>query len=262
MSEFAEVEAPEAGDLVVGVVKRIERYGAYIDLLEYPGWGGLVHISEISLKWVRNIKDYLRENQREIFKVLRVDKASRQVDVSLRRVSQKEREWKILEWKRKQKVRRILSILAERSGKPEEEFRKKIVEPALKRNLSLYDVFLEVVEKDKFPKWMRLDEDEARLLIQLVKQEIKIKRATVKKTLFMSVPLGNGVEVIKKAAERGLQIARKDGAVSITTVGAPKYLLRVEAEDEEKAKQLIDKISSECIKIIREAGGRAELMEE
>ena len=247
MSEFAEVEAPEAGDLVVGVVKRIERYGAYIDLLEYPGWGGLVHISEISLKWVRNIKDYLRENQREIFKVLRVDKASRQVDVSLRRVSQKEREWK---------------ILAERSGKPEEEFRKKIVEPALKRNLSLYDVFLEVVEKDKLPKWMRLDEDEARLLIQLVKQEIKIKRATVKKTLFMSVPLGNGVEVIKKAAERGLQIARKDGAVSITTVGAPKYLLRVEAEDEEKAKQLIDKISSECIKIIREAGGRAELMEE
>ncbi|MCD6591530.1 MAG: S1 RNA-binding domain-containing protein, partial [Thaumarchaeota archaeon] len=61
MSEFVEVEAPKPGDLVIGLVKRIERYGAYLDLLEYPGWEGLVHISEISLKWIRNIRDYLRE---------------------------------------------------------------------------------------------------------------------------------------------------------------------------------------------------------
>ncbi|MCD6421710.1 MAG: S1 RNA-binding domain-containing protein, partial [Thaumarchaeota archaeon] len=72
MSEFVEVKAPKPGDLVVGVVKRVERYGAYLNLIEYPGWEGFVHISEISLKWIRNIRDYLRENQREVFKVLRV----------------------------------------------------------------------------------------------------------------------------------------------------------------------------------------------
>ena len=131
MSEFVEVEAPKPGDLVIGLVKRIERYGAYLDLLEYPGWEGLVHISEISLKWIRNIRDYLRENQREVFKVLRVDTRAKQADVSLRRVSQKEREWKILEWKRKQRLVRILNLLAERTGRSREELRKLIVELSL-----------------------------------------------------------------------------------------------------------------------------------
>ncbi|RLG07421.1 MAG: translation initiation factor IF-2 subunit alpha, partial [Thaumarchaeota archaeon] len=156
MSEFVEVEAPKPGDLVIGLVKRIERYGAYLDLLEYPGWEGLVHISEISLKWIRNIRDYLRENQREVFKVLRVDTHAKQADVSLRRVSQKEREWKILEWKRKQKLVRILNLLAERTGRSKEELRKLIVEPAMKRGLSLYDVFLDAVEEEKLPSWLKL----------------------------------------------------------------------------------------------------------
>ncbi len=259
MSEFVEAEAPEVGDLVIGVVKRIERYGAYLDLVEYPGWEGLVHISEISLKWIRNIRDYLRENQREVFKVLRVDKAAKQVDASLRRVTQKEREWKMLEWKRKQKLTRILSLLAERSGKSEEEIYSLIVEPAMKRDLSLYDVFVEIAEEEKLPKWMKLDEKTSQLLIQLIKQEIRIKRAILKGTLMLTVPTGNGVEIIRKAAERGLRLAGKGEVVSITSIGPPKYLLRVEAEDEEKARQLLEKVAAECIKVVQEAGGRGAL---
>ena len=259
MSEFVEAEAPEVGDLIVGVVKRIERYGAYLDLLEYPGWEGLVHISEISLKWVRNIRDYLRENQREVFKVLRVDKASKQVDASLRRVAQKEREWKLLEWKRKQKVKRIISLLAERSGKSEEELRASIIEPAMRRELSLYDVFVEILETRKLPRWMKLDEKTAQLLIKLVNQEIKLKRAILKGTLILTVPSGNGVEAIRKAAERGLKVAGSGELVSITTIGSPKYLVRVEAEDEEKAKKLLEKVASECIRVVQEAGGRGAL---
>jgi len=259
MSEFVKSEAPEAGELVIGVVKRVERYGAYLDLVEYPGWEGLVHISEISLKWIRNIRDYLRENQREVFKVLRVDRAAKQIDASLRRVTQKEREWKMLEWKRKQKLTRILGLLAERTGRTEDEVYSLIVKPAMKKNLSLYDVFVEIAEEEKLPRWMRLDEKTGQLLIQLIKQEIRIKRAIIKGTLMLTVPTGNGVEVIRKAAERGLRVASKGEVVSITSIGPPKYLLRVESEDGEKAKQLLEKVAAECIKVVEEAGGKGVL---
>ncbi|MCD6312930.1 MAG: S1 RNA-binding domain-containing protein [Thaumarchaeota archaeon] len=259
MSEFVEQNAPKVGDLVIGVVKRVERYGAYLDLVEYPGWEGLVHISEISLKWIRNIRDYLRENQKEVFKVLRVDRNARQADVSLRRVSHKERESKMLLWKRKQKLTRILSLLSERSGQPIEKLHELIVEPAIKRGLSLYDVFLESVDKDRLPNWMKLDKDLSGQLLQLIKQEIKLKQAVARGTLMMLVPKGDGIEVIREAVKKGLGAAERGSRVTITTIGAPKYLIRVEAEDQEKARRVLEKVAERCLSIVREAGGRGEL---
>ncbi|MCX8187360.1 MAG: S1 RNA-binding domain-containing protein [Nitrososphaeria archaeon] len=259
MSEFIEAESPEVGGLVIGLIKRVERYGAYLDLLEYPGWEGLVHVSEISLKWVRNIRDYLRENQREVFKVLRVDKASKQADVSLRRVTQKEREWKLLEWKRRQKVERVISLLAERSGKSIEELKTIIIEPARKQKISLYGVFVEALESGKLPEWMRLDEETANLLLKLINQEIKLRRAVLTGILTLTAPSGNGVEVIRKAIDQGLKAAGHGELVSITTIGSPRYMIRVEAEDEERAKELLESAASECIKIVQEAGGKGSL---
>lgn len=259
MSEFVEQDAPKVGDLVVGVVKRIERYGAYLDLIEYPGWEGLVHISEISLKWIRNIRDYLRENQREVFKVLRVDKNAKQADVSLRRVSHKERESKMLFWKRKQKLLGILNLLSERTCQPAEKLHELIVEPTMKRGLSLYDVFLEAVDRDKFPGWMKLDENLSEQLLQLIKQEIKLKQAVARGTLTMLVPRGDGIEIIREAIKRGLKAAGRAARVSITTIGAPKYLIRVEAEDRERARKILEKVAEECLSAVREAGGRGDL---
>lgn len=259
MSEFVEQNAPKVGDLVIGIVKRIERYGAYLDLVEYPGWEGLVHISEISLKWIRNIRDYLRENQREVFKVLRTDRNAKQADVSLRRVSYKERESKMLLWKRKQKLIRILSLLSERVGQPAEKLHAVIVEPARRRGLSLYDVFLEAIDRGKLPSWMKLDKSLSEQLLQLVKQEIKLKQAVIRGSLIMSVPRGDGVEVIRKAIRKGLEAAEGSARVTITTVGAPKYLVRVEAEDQERARKVLERVAEACLSTVRDAGGGGKL---
>ena len=87
MAELVRPDSPEIGELVIGVVKRVERYGVYVDLVESTGWEGFVHISEISLKRVRNIRDYRRERQREVFQVSRMNIDAKQADVSLSKVS-------------------------------------------------------------------------------------------------------------------------------------------------------------------------------
>lgn len=260
MAELVRADSPEIGELVIGVVKRVERYGVYVDLVEYPGWEGFVHISEISLKWVRNIRDYLRERQREVFKVLRMNVDAKQADISLRRVSKKERTQKLLEWKRTQRVMRVLHLLAERSGRNPEEINSMIAEPAAKRGLTLYDVFLDILDSGKIPKWMKLDKDLSKLLLESIKKEIKLKKIALKGTLKLSVFSGNGVEVIRKAIKEGLNAASKGETVSITTIGAPRYLIRVEADEEARAKELLEKVAERCIKVIKEAGGKAELV--
>ena len=258
MSELVERDAPVVDELVVGLVKRLERYGVYVDLLDYPGWEGFVHVSEISLKWIRNIRDYLKEGQRDVFRVLRVNPTTKQVDISYRRVSEREREERMKLWKRKQRLLRVLKLLSEKSGRSEEELKKLIVEPALKRGLSLYEVLLDAVEKERLPEWMKLDEDLAKSFMEIIGQEIKIKEVVVQGVLVMTVPSGDGVEVIKRAVARGLEAAKKE-EISITTMGAPKYLITVRTEDVETGRKIIQKVAETCLTVIKEAGGRGEL---
>lgn len=62
----------EVGSIVEGVVTGITHFGAFVELPD--GQTGLVHISEIADTYVRNIKDYLKENDRVKVKILSLDK--------------------------------------------------------------------------------------------------------------------------------------------------------------------------------------------
>lgn len=260
MAELLPREEPSTGDLVIGIVKTVEKYGVYVTLLDHPGWEGFVHISEISLKWVRNIRDYLREGQKEVFKVIRVNSGLRQVDLSLRRVGRKEKEEKLLEWKRYEKAQRVVSLLADRTGMTTEEVRKMLVDPVAKRGMKLFDLFMEILEQGSVPEWLNLDAKTAQRLIDLVKQEIKVKRVVIKGELMLRCRGGDGVLHIRKAVEEALKTAGRNEQVSITTKGPPRYIIRVEAETEERARELLREASERCIAVIRERGGEGELV--
>lgn len=61
----------EVGNIVDGKVTGITNFGAFIQLPE--GKTGLVHISEISEEYVKDIKDHLIENQEVKVKVLSME---------------------------------------------------------------------------------------------------------------------------------------------------------------------------------------------
>jgi len=58
----------EAGQIVEGVVVKITHYGAFVELSD--GKSGLVHISEIADTYVKDVRDYLKEQERIKVKVL------------------------------------------------------------------------------------------------------------------------------------------------------------------------------------------------
>src|SRR5215472_18294836 len=120
-AQTSENTFPEVGDLVVATVNKVEDYGAYVKLDEYAGIEGLVHISEISTTWVRNIRDHARQGQKLVLKVLRVNPNRNQIDLSLRRVTGREKSEKMLEWKKERKADAILRSAAEKLKKPEDD---------------------------------------------------------------------------------------------------------------------------------------------
>ncbi|MDJ0269879.1 MAG: S1 RNA-binding domain-containing protein [Aigarchaeota archaeon] len=254
-----EAHLPEIGELVVGKVMRIDRFAAYLILEDYPGVEAFVHISEISLKWVRNIRDYLREGQRDVFKVIRINPKALQVDVSLRRVSQRERTDKILAWKRKQKVAKILSTLRERAGISDEEIAELIKKPLGDEVDKIYDVFEKISEGEPASSFLpNLPEKIMQELEGLVRQKIKHKIAVIQGDLVMKCNGRNGAEAIRTTAREIEGLAGKKEEVSITVKGSPHYLLRIKAADQERAEELLEEVLRKAEELMKGFGGSVE----
>lgn len=65
----------EVGRVYIGKVVRIEDYGAFVEIL--PNVVGLLHISEISNKRIRSVREVLKEGQEVVVKVIAKDEFDR-----------------------------------------------------------------------------------------------------------------------------------------------------------------------------------------
>jgi S1 RNA binding domain protein len=75
------------GSVLEGVVRGITAFGAFVEL---PGGvTGLVHISEVADAYVRDVKDYLKEQDRVKVKVIHVDPKGK-IGLSIKQVGAQE----------------------------------------------------------------------------------------------------------------------------------------------------------------------------
>ncbi|HKH46759.1 MAG TPA: polyribonucleotide nucleotidyltransferase [Thermoanaerobaculia bacterium] len=68
-------EVPEVGKTYNGVVRRVEAYGAFVEIM--PGTDGLVHISELAPYRVREVSDLVKEGDEMAVKVINIDETGR-----------------------------------------------------------------------------------------------------------------------------------------------------------------------------------------
>ena len=69
------VEEPVVGKIYDGKIKRITEFGAFIEFL--PGKEGLCHISKISNRHIRSVRDVFTEDQEVKVKLIEIDKLGR-----------------------------------------------------------------------------------------------------------------------------------------------------------------------------------------
>lgn len=77
----------EVGSIVEGKVSGITKYGAFVALPE--GKTGMIHISEVSAEFVREIRDFLTENQQVRVKIINIDESGK-IALSLKRARAEE----------------------------------------------------------------------------------------------------------------------------------------------------------------------------
>ncbi len=72
----------EKGKIITGCVTGVENYGIFVTLDEY--YSGLIHISEISSNFVRNINDYVNIGETIKAKVVDTDDENYHVKLSIK----------------------------------------------------------------------------------------------------------------------------------------------------------------------------------
>jgi translation initiation factor 2 subunit 1 len=250
-------EWPEAGDLVIATVVRITDYGAYVRLDEYEDKEGLLHVSEVASRWVRNIRDYVREGQKVVLKVLRVHAEKGHVDLSRRRVTKREKKEKLLFWKKDRKAESLLRTAAEKLNISFEEAYAK-AGALIEKSFGGLHEGLERTAKEGAGVLLELgiDKDLAVTLEEIAKEKITISLVNVKGILELQDAEPKGVLIIKDVLKKAQEMGESEGAeVKIYLVSPPKYRIVVSAEDYKSAEGALDKATKSAVKHIEKSGG-------
>jgi translation initiation factor 2 subunit 1 len=255
-------EWPEIGYLVIATIETVTDYGAYAKLDEYNK-RGLLHVSEISSSWIRNIRDFVREGQKMVLKVLRVDMEKGHIDLSLRRVTKREKIEKIKSWKKDRKAEALLRGVAEKVGLSNEEVYEK-AGTLIEEKYGLYEGFEKVVKEGiEVLTKIGVPEDLAKAFAEVAQERIRVKLVKVKGIIEVRCMKPNGVRIIQEAFLNAKKAEKtKDADVRFYVVAAPKYSVEVLAENYKRAEEVLQKVSQSVVSNVIEAGGEGTFRRE
>ncbi|MCR4369113.1 MAG: translation initiation factor IF-2 subunit alpha [archaeon] len=248
-------EMPEPGEIVIGKISKVLNYGVFLDLMEYEGMQGFVHISNVSSSWIKNIRNFVKEGQIRAGKVLAVNPEKRQIDISLTKVSPSQQRSKIEGYKQGKRAQKLVELLAENTKTDFDTAWAEVAEPLLERHDSLYDAFQLILVKgddalEGIPKkWVAP-------LKELVEKNIELPEKSVRGRLVLNMPGPSGVESVKLALEAGQKKGGK--RVEIFYEGSGKYAVKVSSADYKSAEKLLKDVSDEIASSAKSLGGKTE----
>ncbi|MBD3189358.1 MAG: translation initiation factor IF-2 subunit alpha [Candidatus Heimdallarchaeota archaeon] len=255
---------PEPNELVVATVRDVVGHGCYVSLDEYNNQTAYVHISEISRTWVKNIRNHVREGQRIVAKVLRVDPQKGHVDLSIKRVPEQMKKVKILEAKRAQTANKLLEMIAEQLPKSKRKDFSKVKEIFYVNFDSLYDAleFATTNSAEELEK-LGIDKEWAEKIYEIASDNIIPSTVEIKGTVEISIPGGNGVEYLKTSLLAARDQVKKDNVtIKIYSEGSPRYAVEVEALDYKTAEKALDEALDRIREVVEEHDGIFEFERE
>ncbi len=223
--------AIEEGDIVLCTVERIVGTVVFVKI-ESNGKEaeGSIVFSEIAPGRIRNIRDYVVPKKKIVCKVLRILK-NRNIDLSLRRVTQKEKKEVLEAAKQEKSYTSILkSVLKEKA----EDVIKKI-----KEETGMAEFLDEAKENPKKLEKLVGKKDSKRIL-EILKSQ-KQKKTVVKKRISVKSTASDGLQVIKNLFGN-----LKD--IKVKYISAGNYSIEKESENPKQADNALKEVIADIEK--------------
>ena len=231
----------EVGDVVLCTVDRIVGTVVFVKI-DGNGEGHII-TSEIAPGRIRNLRDYVVPKKKIVCKVLRIK--GNNIDLSLRRVTSKERKEIMQQYKQEQQAKSAIhQLLKDKAEKTETKI--------LKDFPSLSEFFNKARENPKLiTKYIPKQAQEQ---ITKITQK-KRKEIQVTKIINLKCTQDDGVKKIKKIFEI------KNPNLKTTYISAGKFQITLKGKDYKQAKKEIDKIVEQLEKSAKQNDCEFEVSE-
>lgn len=248
---------PVQGELVLGTVVRINPFSAFIALDEYDKKEGMVHISEVAGKWVRDIRKFVKPGEKVVAKVMRINIEKAHITLSLKRVTKYDAETKMREYKKKLKAEKLIKHLAKKLNISQENVNKEIIvdiEEIFGDVLKVFQMSLTpqgydlLIRKGVKDKW-------ADAIKSVAEEQIEIKEATIKKIIELKSSKPDGVNLIKNI----LIDAKKKYGLDVKYISAPRYSLAFKTLDAKIGERKIKEATENIVKKIEDLDGEGKV---
>ncbi|HJW97113.1 MAG TPA: S1 RNA-binding domain-containing protein [archaeon] len=234
--------SPREGELVVCRITRINPNSAFAELVEYERTG-MIHVSEVAARWVRDIREFIKENQFVVCRVIRVE--SDHVSLSIKRVRQEDASSRMNEFKRENKAEKLLEMAAKSVKKTLEQAFQEVGFGLQEEFGSLSKAFEVAWKNPELFKAKGVPQVWLLPITDIAKKAYSEKTYELKAELNLMCYAPNGIEVIKTA----LATAVKENEVEVKYISTPKYMLVARGKN---YKEIEAKISHAAESITRE----------
>ncbi len=262
---------PREGEFVMGRVVEIQNQYIYVDLIDYKGLDseeharGMIHISEISSRWIKNIRNFARINQILVLRVLKVDSYKGHVDLSLRRVNSAQKENRKKEQKFAMKFETLLEFLSEETGMSLDEAYEKVGFPIL----DMYDNYQDAIEDLKengsqiLSKFNDIPEDVKQKYLKIINENVEISTINIIGKIKLTYFNENGIELIKDSLLKALQVVKQPKEtrnINISYIGTPFYRLEIVSKDYIDAEGILSDATDIIKASVQEHGGQFDFI--
>ncbi len=245
-------EWPERGELVVGTVVRVNPFSAFVALDEYNKKEGMIHISEVARKWIKDIRDFVKEGKRVVALVMRVDEEKRHIALSIKRVNKRSAEERLKEYKREQKAEKMLALIAKNNKISLDKAYDEIGFPLQSIFGEMFKAFQMSLTSEGYELLIKkgLPEKWAKQIKEVAETQMEIKEKSIKGILELKCPTSDGVESIKKVLKK----SEKKG-FEIRYISTPKYSISLKTKDAKRGQKELQKAADTIISELKKLGG-------
>ncbi len=231
---------PKRNELVVCRITKINPHSAIAYILEYD-LTGLIHVSEVASRWVRDIREFIKERQYVVCRVM--ESRPDHISLSLKRVYREDTARKLNEFKRERRSEKLLEMAGKSLGKTLEQTKKEIGDLLIEEFGSLTKVFEFSLKSPDTLKSKGVPDKWVEVITEIAKKNYAEKTFNVKGLLKLVTREPNGVELIKNALAR----AKKEG-LKVQYVSAPKYVLEGEGKNYKNVESKVRTVGEEIAK--------------
>jgi translation initiation factor 2 subunit 1 len=233
---------PGIKDIVLCKVKKILPHSVFVELIEYENLEGMIHISELSSRWTRNISEIVTLNSIIVCRVEKIDQAKGYIDLSKKRVTTGEEKAKKDEMQNELHIEKIIEHALKKNNLSLKEFYEKQGYELIKEYGSLHNFYQFYLEDPKTLDELVFGKKVVESIKESFESLIQKNRISKKKIIKIYANGEEGLKNLKSFISELLKVPDEDSKMSIKYINSPEYLVLINSSSYKKADIFFEKI--------------------